>query len=193
MTSNPLPPARRRPGSVGVAGGRGGADRRRRRGGRARRCAGRGGDPRTRAHPRLPEQPGGQRRGVLRRLVPHRRRGRRSRTATCALRGRLKEMIIRGGENISPYEIEAVLRSHPQVGEAVALRRGRRQVRPDRCGGRRPRRATPTPDELRRHARESLAAFKVPDRVTCSTEIPQDGDRQGAALAAGEPAGGDDP
>ena len=30
-------------------------------------------------------------------------------------------MIIRGGENISPYEIEAVLASHPHVAEAVAF------------------------------------------------------------------------
>ena len=30
-------------------------------------------------------------------------------------------MIIRGGENISPYEIEAVLLAHPQVAEAVAF------------------------------------------------------------------------
>jgi len=37
------------------------------------------------------------------------------------LLGRLKEMIIRGGENISPYEIEAVLLSHPQVAEAAVV------------------------------------------------------------------------
>ncbi len=37
------------------------------------------------------------------------------------LRGRLKEMIIRGGENISPYEIEEVLLAHPQVAEAVGF------------------------------------------------------------------------
>ena len=37
------------------------------------------------------------------------------------LRGRLKELIIRGGENISPHEVEAVLLAHPQVAEAVAF------------------------------------------------------------------------
>ena len=35
------------------------------------------------------------------------------------LRGRLKDMIIRGGENISSYEIEAVLQAHPHVAEAA--------------------------------------------------------------------------
>ena len=33
----------------------------------------------------------------------------------CRIEGRIKEMIIRGGENIYPREIEAVLLSHPAV------------------------------------------------------------------------------
>ena len=37
------------------------------------------------------------------------------------LEGRLKEMIIRGGENISPHEIEDVLLAHPPVADAVAF------------------------------------------------------------------------
>ena len=88
------------------------------------------------------------------------------------LRGRLKEMILRGGENISPYEIEAVLRSHPQVAEAVAfgVEDGKYgqvvQVAVVLQG-------SATPDELRRHARASLAAFKVPDRVYVLDRIPK--------------------
>ncbi|HEY2285564.1 MAG TPA: AMP-binding protein, partial [Streptosporangiaceae bacterium] len=39
----------------------------------------------------------------------------------CRIAGRLKEMIIRGGENIYPREIEAVLASHPGVAEAVVV------------------------------------------------------------------------
>src|SRR6185503_12490455 len=39
----------------------------------------------------------------------------------CRITGRLKEMIIRGGENIYPREIEAVLASHPGVAEAVVV------------------------------------------------------------------------
>jgi fatty-acyl-CoA synthase len=35
--------------------------------------------------------------------------------------GRLKDMIIRGGENISPREIEEVLHAHPAVGEAQVI------------------------------------------------------------------------
>ncbi len=39
----------------------------------------------------------------------------------CRIAGRLKEMIIRGGENIYPREIEAVLTSHPGVAEAAVV------------------------------------------------------------------------
>ena len=35
--------------------------------------------------------------------------------------GRLKDMIIRGGENVSPKEVEEVLFTHPQVAEVVVL------------------------------------------------------------------------
>jgi acyl-CoA synthetase (AMP-forming)/AMP-acid ligase II len=37
------------------------------------------------------------------------------------LQGRKKDMIIRGGENIYPMEIEAVLENHPQVAEAAVI------------------------------------------------------------------------
>jgi fatty-acyl-CoA synthase len=39
----------------------------------------------------------------------------------CRIAGRLKDMIIRGGENIYPREIEAVLAGHPGVAEAVVV------------------------------------------------------------------------
>ena len=88
------------------------------------------------------------------------------------LKGRRKEMINRGGENISPAEIEAVLASHPYVGEAVAF------SVPDAKYGERVAAAVVltgevTTDELRRHARESLAAFKVPDEIYPMEEIPK--------------------
>jgi acyl-CoA synthetase (AMP-forming)/AMP-acid ligase II len=87
------------------------------------------------------------------------------------LRGRRKEMINRGGENISPYEVEAVLVSHPLVAEAVAF------SVPDAKYGERVAaavvlRGEVSTEELRRHARESLAAFKVPDAIYPVPEIP---------------------
>ena len=52
------------------------------------------------------------------------------------LEGRLKEMILRGGENISPAEIEQVLLSHPGGARRGLLRRRRREVRRARLGRR---------------------------------------------------------
>ncbi len=88
------------------------------------------------------------------------------------LRGRLKEMIIRGGENISPYEIEAVLQAHPQVAEAVAFgvddaKYGQTVAAAVVLSG------DVTGEELREQARGSLAAFKVPERIHILAEIPK--------------------
>ncbi|MBV9802872.1 MAG: AMP-binding protein [Solirubrobacterales bacterium] len=88
------------------------------------------------------------------------------------LQGRRKEMINRGGENISPHEVEAVLSSHPLVAEAVAFsvpdaKYGERVAAAVVLGG------EVSPEELRRHASESLAAFKVPDAIYPVPEIPR--------------------
>lgn len=88
------------------------------------------------------------------------------------LLGRLKEMINRGGEKISPYEIEAVLQTHPSVVEAAAF------GAPDAKYGEQVRvvavlRSPATPEELRGHCAENLAAFKVPEQVIVLPEIPK--------------------
>ena len=44
--------------------------------------------------------------------------------------GRLKELIIKGGENIAPREIDEALLKHPAVLEAAAVGRARRELRP---------------------------------------------------------------
>jgi fatty-acyl-CoA synthase len=78
--------------------------------------------------------------------------------------GRLKDMIIRGGENIYPREVEDVLFAHPAVAEAAVL------GIPDEQWGERvaavirpadPARP-PSPAELREYCRDCLAHFKVP-------------------------------
>jgi acyl-CoA synthetase (AMP-forming)/AMP-acid ligase II len=78
--------------------------------------------------------------------------------------GRIKDMIIRGGENIYPREIEDVLFDHPAVVEAVVLGVPDEEwgevvaayVRPV------PGQPKPTPEELRAHCRERLAPYKTP-------------------------------
>jgi long-chain acyl-CoA synthetase len=87
---------------------------------------------------------------------------------------RKKEMIIRGGYNVYPREIEEVLHEHPavaeaavigiphpelgeEVGAAIALKPG----------------ATATPEELRAFAKERVAAYKYPRHVWLVDELPK--------------------
>jgi oxalate---CoA ligase len=88
------------------------------------------------------------------------------------LEGRLKEMIIRGGENISPAEIEQVLMSHPAVRDAVCF-----GVRDDKYGELVAAAVTLEREtearELIDHCRLQLAAFKVPTQIDVLPEIPR--------------------
>jgi oxalate---CoA ligase len=86
--------------------------------------------------------------------------------------GRLKELINRAGEKISPYEVEDVLLTHPAVAEAAAF------PVPDEKYGELVGvvvvlRAEATPKELAAHCADRLAAFKRPARVTILPEIPK--------------------
>ena len=88
--------------------------------------------------------------------------------------GRLKDIIIRGGENISIGEVEGVLEAHPAVRHAVALgvpheRLGEQVVAfVDVAPG-----AVFDLDECRRWFEEQgVARFKTPERVVAVDEIP---------------------
>jgi long-chain acyl-CoA synthetase len=91
----------------------------------------------------------------------------------CSIAGRLKDMIIRGGENIYPREIEQVLFGHPAVADVAVL------GVPDAKWGEqvaafiRPARGqTPDPDELFAYCREHLAPHKTPRYWTVLDEFP---------------------
>jgi acyl-CoA synthetase (AMP-forming)/AMP-acid ligase II len=89
------------------------------------------------------------------------------------LSGRKKDMIVRGGENIYPIEIESVLADHPAVAQCavvgvpdehwsevvrawVALRPG----------------AAVTPEELAAHCAQQLATYKVPAEFRFTGALP---------------------
>ena len=89
-----------------------------------------------------------------------------------SLAGRIKELINRGGEKISPHEVEDALLTHPDVVEAVAF------ALPDAKYGETVGAAVvarePIGEEaLRAHCGERLAAFKVPARVHVVDAIPK--------------------
>ena len=90
--------------------------------------------------------------------------------------GRADEVIVSGGENIDPTEVEAVLATHPAVGEAAVLgipdaRWGRRPAA--WLVGAEPAGERPSFAELQRHCNEHLAGFKAPDRFRWVTAIPR--------------------
>ncbi len=90
------------------------------------------------------------------------------------LTDRLKDLIIKGGENISPREIEDALYVHPAVSEVVVV------GVPDATYGEnivavvalRPG-ATATQDELISHAADYVTKFKLPCRVVFKDALPR--------------------
>jgi fatty-acyl-CoA synthase len=88
------------------------------------------------------------------------------------IRGRAKELVVSGGENIYPAEIEAVLHQHPAVADAAVV------GAPDErwgevCVAFIVLSSAVTEDELRAHCREHLARFKVPKAFHIVDELPR--------------------
>ena len=88
------------------------------------------------------------------------------------LEGRLKEMILRGGENISPYEIEEVLLAHPAVTDAICFGIDDEKYG-ERVGAAVAVSESVEPVELIGYCRERMAAFKVPEVVHILDAIPR--------------------
>jgi acyl carrier protein len=88
--------------------------------------------------------------------------------------GRLKEIINRGGEKISPREVDEVLQEHPAVAHAVACAIPDPKLGEDIIAAvvQRPG-ASVSERELRAFASTRLAPFKVPRRVVFVEQIPK--------------------
>ncbi|MGH2468014.1 MAG: AMP-binding protein, partial [Candidatus Limnocylindrales bacterium] len=92
------------------------------------------------------------------------------------IKDRSKDIIIRGGENISSVEIENALAAHPAVLECAVV------AAPDEQWGEAPVAlvvlkdgATATADELLAHCRGRLASFKVPREIVLREALPKGG------------------
>jgi acyl-CoA synthetase (AMP-forming)/AMP-acid ligase II len=90
------------------------------------------------------------------------------------LTGRLKEIINRGGEKVTPPEIEEVLMNHPGVHQAVAFAVSHPTLGQDIAAAVAPHEgAVLTEDEVREFALRRLPGFKVPTRIIILDEIPR--------------------
>ncbi|MDR3663227.1 MAG: acyl-CoA ligase FadD12 [Mycobacterium sp.] len=88
--------------------------------------------------------------------------------------GRDDEMIVSGGENVYPIEVEKTLSTHPEVAEATVL-----GVNDEQYGQRLAAfvvltdDAAATEDALKQHVRDNLANYKVPRSITVLAELPR--------------------
>ncbi len=90
------------------------------------------------------------------------------------LTGRLKEMINRGGEKVSPIEIETVLLGHPQVAQAVAFAIAHPMLGEEVAAAIVLREgAKPDEHALREFVSAQLAPFKVPRKMVFLDAIPK--------------------
>jgi len=90
------------------------------------------------------------------------------------LTGRIKELINRGGEKISPLEVDAILLEHPDVTEAVSF------AVPDEKYGEEIHAAvvlkkenTVTEATLIEFVKQKISAFKVPKKIYIASELPR--------------------
>jgi long-chain acyl-CoA synthetase len=84
---------------------------------------------------------------------------------------RLKDVIIRGGENVYCAEVEAVLFEHPAVGDVAVVGLPHPELGEEVAAVVVPADGTdPTVAELQAHVAERLAYFKVPAHVVVRTE-----------------------
>jgi fatty-acyl-CoA synthase len=90
--------------------------------------------------------------------------------------GRRKELIIRGGQNVSPREVEDVLRAHPGVDDACVIGLPHDVLGEVICACVVPvEGAIVTGDELKEFCRDHLADYKVPDTVRFFDAFPLTG------------------
>jgi fatty-acyl-CoA synthase len=87
--------------------------------------------------------------------------------------GRLKDMVIRGGENVYPREIEEFLYGHPKIADVQVIGVPDARYGEELCAWIKLRRGeTATEDEIRDFCRGQIATFKIPRYVRFTDEFP---------------------
>jgi acyl-CoA synthetase (AMP-forming)/AMP-acid ligase II len=174
MASNPLPPRARKPGSVGLAAGpeiavmddEG-----------AILAPGAVGEVVIRGPnvtPGYDNNPAANEKAFTNGWFRTGDQGRLDAEGYLVLTGRLKELINRGGEKVSPIEVDVALLDHPAVAEACTFSIPHEMLGEEVGAVVVPREgATVTEQEVRDFAAGKLAAFKVPRRVIVRADIPK--------------------
>ncbi len=91
----------------------------------------------------------------------------------CSITGRVKDMIIRGGENIYPLEVEEYLFGHPDISEAQVFGVPDARLGEEVCAwvvlgpG-----ASASPDAIRQYCEGQIAHFKVPRHIRIVDTLP---------------------
>ena len=174
MASNPLPPAARKPGSVGIAAGpevavmgEGGA----------MLSAGETGEIVIRGENvtgGYVENPKANAEAFRDGWFRTGDQGALDDEGYLTISGRLKEIINRGGEKVAPKEVDDVLVEHPAVAQAVTFALPHRSLGEEVAAAIVLREgAEATTAELREFAGRSLAPFKVPREFVFLDEIPK--------------------
>merc|ERR1711939_323934 len=175
MTSNPLPPAKRQPGSVGIGQGVeiriiDQAGKEVPQGSEAEICI--RGENVTKGYLNNPEanKSSFTAEGFFRTGD----QGKLDKDGYVIITGRIKELINKGGEKISPIELDNVLARHPKVGEAVSF------AIPDEMYGQEvavaivPKNGEKVDEkEVKAWVAEKLAKFKVPKKVYFTDNMPK--------------------
>ena len=87
--------------------------------------------------------------------------------------GRIKDMIIRGGENIYPREIEEFLYTHPKVSEAQVFGVEDMKMGEEVCAWIQLKdKQTATPEDIREFCKGQISHFKIPRYVRFVNEFP---------------------
>lgn len=92
----------------------------------------------------------------------------------CAIVGRIKDMVIRGGENVYPREIEEFLYTHPDIEDAQVIGVPDARYGEEICAWLRMRPGAPPLDAaaIREFTADRLAHFKIPRYVHVVDEFP---------------------
>jgi acyl-CoA synthetase (AMP-forming)/AMP-acid ligase II len=173
MTSNPLPPRHRKPGSVGVGTGL-----------RVRIMDKQGNSLENNQRGEIAIQGANVFRGYENNPEANARafvngwfrtgdQGYLDQDCYLHLTGRIKDIIIRGGENIAPHEVDEILLRHPAVAAAVTFGCAHPTLGEEVAAAvvlHEPRGATES--ALIKHCRELLAEYKCPKKIYLVKSIP---------------------